>query len=164
TGTVVQMFRKKEQQIVSIDGEDLPVRMSADGVLRPMPWVSVYKYAFTLLGTAPESRRLRFDNFGRVEELHPLQPTGPDIPGSAWGRYRASWSGAQGILAQRAERPVLVLRGEFGEVEYELERLGQCVWRASSRTLLPLGGILSFESDFASFAFRTGRNKALRFR
>jgi D-aminopeptidase len=164
SGRVIQLSVRKDKQIASIDGTDLPMEPDEQGVLRPPPALSLYKFTLTLVGDRTKPGALRFTDFGDVDEL--VEVTPPDGAGAPaiFGRYRSKWTGTDVTIRRGDQGPRLLSVGRFGSATYELECLANRLWRATSTTAMPLGGILTFDPDGSAFRLRTARSVELTFR
>jgi D-aminopeptidase len=163
TGRVIQLFAKEGEQITSIDGFDYPVVADEDGVLCPIPQLSMFKQAVTLLGDRAKPASIRFSDFGNLDELIAVRPTQKTSLRAIEGHYRSETTGTAATISEVDDGPRLSMVGRFGSVVYPLQCLADGIWRAKPVSQV-LGGILSFDGDGGAFRFTTQRTRALAFR
>jgi len=165
TGRVIQLFAKEGQQIASIDGSDLSVESDDEGTLRPSRWLSLYKIELTPFGDAEKPGRIRFRDFGNVDELVALQSADSVVPEALPGKYISEWTGTKATIFVGEDGAAhLITVGQFGTATFLLECLGEGIWRAKSMGAMPLGGILTLQEGASVFRYRTGRTGPLTFR
>jgi D-aminopeptidase len=161
TGRVIQLLASEHQQIVSIDGVDLPFAPDDRGVLWPTGALAYSKQAITLVGDPVTPHSIRFSDFGNRDELVRAAAAGaPDVAPVA-GCYRSGTTGTEVRICETEAGPQLTAIGRFGSVVYPLECLAENIWRIKPNSAFPPGGILSFGRD--EFHFASFRTRALRF-
>jgi len=172
TGRVIQLFRgdgssyltEDAQQIVSIDGVDWPFENDDDGVLWPAEVVRFMKQSLTLLGDPERPSSILFSDFGNLDKLVALKQVQKADLGAIAGHYRSDTTHTEAIIRETDGRPRLKTVGRFGSMDFTLECLADGIWRAKPKWISPLGGILSFDSDGATFRFSSLRTYSLPFR
>jgi D-aminopeptidase len=163
TARVVQLFAKEGQQIVAIDGAEMPVEPDADGVLHPAGIFGHARRTVTLAGDPEKPSSIRLNQFGSTEELMPVhKPDRVDV-GTIAGRYRSHSIGTEVTICAADEGARLISAGRFGTVLYSLECLADGIWRARPMNPTARDGVLSFARDGATFRFSNDRNWALVF-
>jgi D-aminopeptidase len=162
TGRVIQVFAAGEQQMLSIDGLDMPVEREEEGVLYPMG--GLYRQAVTLKGDPVHPSSLVLNEAGNVEELLPARAAEEPAAQLISGRYRSDNTMTDAAISAAAGPPRLRTFGRFGSAEFTLEYLAAGIWRARSTLPRPYGGILTFERGAAAFRFSNYPTRALLFR
>jgi D-aminopeptidase len=163
TGRVVQLIAKDQEQIVSVDGFDLPFVHRADGSLHPASIWSFLKRSVKLTGDPAHSTSIYLDDFGNRDEFVRVQlPTSRSLDELA-GRYRAPTAQVEALICETANGWRFVTTGQFGSAPYDLECIGESVLRARPATPMNLGGIVSFDRDRQGFRFFSYGTRALPF-
>ena len=173
TGRVVHLHRgdqlplfaplvKGEQQIVSIDGLDLPFEADADGVLRPIEELDYIKINVRLIGDRHAPSSIRLSDFGNVDDCVAIKPTPEAEAGIITGQYRSDTTCTQVTIGAAEAGPKMSTTGRFGSAELTLKPLAAGIWRAQPRLVTTPGGILSFDSS-GNFRFSSARNRSLLF-
>jgi D-aminopeptidase len=170
TGRVVQFCSEKSvpwteegQQLVSIDGMEMHVEPDESGVLWAAGIFEV-KQSINVLGQNERPTRIRFSDFGNVEELVIGRSQTSSHARSITGRYRSDATNTELAIYAADESPRLITTGPFGSAEYLFECLAQDVWRARHRTLSFHGGVLTFEADGTACRFSNAYNRSICFR
>jgi len=163
TGRVVQLCVQDGQQILSIDGNDMPASADSEGVLWPIQ--AEAKQSVTLLGDLQTPSAVRLSDFGNADELgRESSPPATDME-DIIGRYRADSIGAEVTIAKTPEGARMSTVGKFGSRVYALECLADGVWRAKRSWMSPRsGGVLSFDRERRTFSFSGYRTWRLTFR
>ncbi|MBI2992601.1 MAG: beta-lactamase family protein [Gammaproteobacteria bacterium] len=160
TGRLVQLFGKGGKQFASVDGWDFQVVRNNNGELIPISRLSFLKLTINLTGPVERPHTLHLVEFGNRDELLAVSCNpGTKEPDEFAGCYRSSAVDAE--LTFHADG--LRASGPFGSVDYDLEHLAENIWRAKSRTPMPWGGILTFDSRKSSVLFFSPRTRALPF-
>ena len=175
TGRVIRLQGPSEgsidsalKQTVSIDGADLVFEHDAhmDNVLRPAAGAYFLKLIVTLIGDHQKPTCLRLDDYGNMDELTPVRASGKADVSRIADRYRSNTVGAQCTISNTDDGPQLRAQGRFGSMTYDLEYLGEELWRAKptpvSRSFIH--GILSFNKSGDQFRFVTHGTLSLLFR
>jgi D-aminopeptidase len=166
THRVIQLFSRDNQQFVSIGGLDLPFEPDGAGTLWPTPKAMGFaKQGVKLIGDASHPSAIQFSNFGNLDELVRVPPASkPDVKAIA-GRYRSESTDSEASILETPEGPRMQTRGRFGAVLYDLEPLGEGIWRARTpHAITPPGGVLAMNGDGSGFHFSTWQTWALPFR
>jgi len=161
TGRVIQLYSKEGQPFASIDGGDMQLVAGDDGVLRPTLDFEYFRYSITPVGSVHEPHAILFNNFGNVDELEVLEAMPDCDPNTIAGTYRST--AARATVTITATDGRISFMGPFGSAHYKLQSLADRIWRASSTTAMPWGGILVFDTDRRLFRFSTARNSGLLF-
>jgi hypothetical protein len=164
TGRVVHLFAKDDQQIASIDGQDLTVAADAGGVLWPCGIFRAEKQTFTLFGDDVNPSSIRLSDYGNPDELTLQVAVKSADVAPIVGHYRSNIAGLEAHISVSGEGAELSTQGPFGSAKFALTPLLEGVWRAQSANTLMLSGILSFPESQGSFRFSSGRTRALFFR
>jgi D-aminopeptidase len=167
TGRVVQLFGREGQQIVSIDGVDMPAHPDSEGVL----WLEGRWFGYTrrgtsvtLVGERARPSELRLSEFGNPDRLERLQaPDKADLRAIV-GRYCSAASGTTATILETPDGPRFVTAGRFGSATYHLECLADGLWRSRQATAMLWGGILSFNEPNRGFRFSGYTTRSLPFR
>lgn len=165
TQRVVQLFARDGQQIVSIDGFDVPCMRDSDGTLRPLQRYRMLKVAVTLAGDPQQPSSVRLNDFGNLDELSELRAPKNSPHGPICGTYRSAAAAIEATISESAQGARLVMRSRFGSETFDLVCLQGRVWRAKPGNWWPPGGILSFAdtADPQTFLFNTARTRGLSF-
>jgi D-aminopeptidase len=164
TGRIIELFDKDQQQIVSIDGDDLPFVLDEDGTLRPAPIWAFIRQEVRLIGDPANPRSIRFSDFGTLDDLvKEPPPSGNSVEGIV-GTYRSESTTTQATVGEGDDGPRFVAVGRFGSVTYRLECLADGIWRAKALGVMPWDGILSFDPGGGAFRYSTSRTRSLIFR
>ena len=164
TKRVVQLYPKDGQQIVSIDGFDLPFEFFGDDTLGPRPECNFFRQSVKLLGNLANPSSIQLTDFGDVDSLVSVRPdTSPDTS-RIIGKYRSE---SVDIDAEIFESDQQTLRmktsGRFGRAEFGLEYLAARLWRATYAGAMPWGGVMVFDDSDINFRFSTSRLRQLPF-
>jgi D-aminopeptidase len=163
TGRVIQLSVSDGQQIVSIDGLDVPFIRRSDGTLSPGGIFNYMKQSVTLFGDPASPTALRLENFGNVDELRAVEPCPAPDHRSILGCYRSEATGTEARIIGTPAGVRMISTGRFGSAELTLSCLAQGIWRARpARADFPPGGVLSF--DTVGFRFSSFRTWSLPFR
>jgi CubicO group peptidase (beta-lactamase class C family) len=163
TGRVIQLY-PADQQVVSIDGTDMPVEPDGDGVLWPAGMYGNVKQGVSLIGGSGQPAALRFSDFGNPDELVRMPAIDAPRADAIVGRYSSNIAGIGATIADTTDGPRLHTTGWFGSTAYPLECLAAGIWRAKQTDGMPWGGVLSFDSEGGAFSFSTYNTKSLCFR
>jgi hypothetical protein len=107
---------------------------------------------------------LELSYYGHADRLVRLNAETRATDWSMLGSYVCVEAGTRVTLAESDQRKNFHAEGPFGCSEFQLEFLGDRVWRACPVDLpFPPGGILEFDGDGRSFTFSSFRNWLLRF-
>jgi D-aminopeptidase len=163
SGHVIQLFGKEGMQMVAFNGGEMPFTLGEDGLLRPPADLSFIKQSVGFVGSRFKPSAIRFDDFGNLDELIPVEPTPNADVAMIAGSYRSKSTGTHITLSATAEGPRLITVGRFGSARYSLECLGEGLWRAKSLTPAKWGGVVSVDRAGAELRFMTGRTWSLPF-
>jgi D-aminopeptidase len=170
TGRVIELFSSDSafvegsaaQQIVSINGADLPMRRDADGSLRPAGIAAYLKYIVTVCGEWQRPSSILFNSYGETDNLNAVAQTkGDQQVSDIEGRFSAFATRIQARISKNEGRWWIEWIGSFGSAKYSLRRLSTGLWRANSDSS---AGILSFDQDGQGFRYSTLTMSALVFR
>lgn len=164
TSRVIQLFANNGQQIVSIDGFDLPVEREDNGVLRHVPFVSFMKQEVTLIGDPEKPVSIRLSDFGNIDELVRQKPAKDADMRAVVGRYRSDTTGSEVTISETADGPRMRAVGRFGSAELGLECLADGIWRTQRVALGFIGGLLLFDGNGAALRFSNCLTRSLPFR
>jgi hypothetical protein len=160
---VVQLFAKDGQQIVSIDGFDVPFVPDAEAVLHPAPMWSFLRRSVSLLGDLRNPRSLQLNDFGNSDQLSPVQAPGTgDESASVEGRYVSDQTDSELVIRRTGNSVTLSAKGRFGSAPYELECIGSGIWRARPASAMTLGGMVTLGDE--GLSFHSYGTRALPFR
>jgi D-aminopeptidase len=164
TGKVIELGVRDGRQMAAIDGQDMPIDLDEDGRWRPIGALGYVKQRLTLKGESTKPASIELNEYGNldtlVREKSPIMTRTNEII----GRFCSETTGTEAVISDGGGSPCLTTLGRFGSVLYRLECLAEDIWRAKSRRLEFLGGVLSFCRDRGAFRFSSGRTKALIFR
>jgi D-aminopeptidase len=175
TGRVVQLYRAEKstpyiqegQQLLSLDGTDMPFEPGEDGVLKPAGPTGMFKLAVMLEGNRSEPESIRLTEFGHRDSLVRQPPANELNGGAIAGSYRSDITATEATISHAENSPRLRTVGRFGSAQFALECLTDGVWRAKSMSPTAwggLGGILSFDARKSAFHFSSVRTSRLLFR
>lgn len=164
TGRVVELFRSDDRQFASVEGRDVPCEADPGGGLRPAgPWRELLKCRLISTGAPSELISLRLEELGYVDELMPVSAADPQRSRSIEGRYESTALDVRARISATRGETHLQFTGPFGSSPYQLEPLGDNLWRARSLESPFLGGVLTIAADASRFHFSTLRTRALTF-
>jgi D-aminopeptidase len=153
------------QQIVWIDGCDIPLEPDANGVLRAAGIFDFVKLGLTPVGDPTNPSSIRCNDFGNLDELIAVLSVAGADASAIVGQYRSDTTGIEATIVETDGGPELSTAGRFGTASYTLENVAAGIWRAASMSQIPWGGGLSFDADRAAFRFSSAqRTLALVFR
>lgn len=164
TDRVLQLLVRNGQQIVSVDGTEIPVSPSSDGVLHPASAYDFLKYSITLIEGADIATQILFEDFGNHDELSAVRSIGYVNAQLIAGRYRSDNTDTEVVIHLTDDSASMKSAGHFGSVEYRLECLTEGIWRSSSAGYMPWAGLLVFDRDNRTFRYANSRTRALHFR
>jgi D-aminopeptidase len=165
TGRVLELFGCNGQQMISVEAWDMPFEPNDEGVFRPAGVYGMVKREVLLLGSAAEAVAVRLSDFGDLDEFLLVERSGiPDVK-AILGSYCNRASGTRILIDPVKDGVRLTTVGRFGSVLYDMEWLGEQLWRSRSigASATFLGGILSFNIDGSAFDFSNYRSRSLRF-
>jgi D-aminopeptidase len=175
TGRVIQLYGTSNgpvgdevKQTVSVDGSDFLFEPATcgDNVLRPTGVADYLKLALTLKGDPQEPTSIRLDDYGNVDELAPISTSKDKDVNKIVGLYCLNMRSAQCTISEAANELRLETKGFFGSTTYNLEYLGEELWRAKptqmSRSFIQ--GILRLDEDGGGFRFSTNGTLSVWFR
>ena len=164
TGRVIQFSGDDEAQIISIDGEGLPIEYDGS-VFSPVGAVPHTDQTFRLIGDDRRPDTVELSSFGTVDRFHPVPPADMSDPEHIAGRYRSESTGTDVIIRCEHGEPQMASSGRFGSVTYPLVCVADGIWRAKpAKAWIRGGGILSFDDDSTSFRLSRPRTRPLLFR
>lgn len=164
TNRVIQLFRRGAQQIAAIDGVDLFFDWTAYDVLVPSPSFSYRKYSINVRGESEKPSSIIFSDYGNAEELVAIAPCVQRNVCAVVGRYRSDATNVEAIIYDSEVGPRLSTISRFGSTVYQLECLAAGIWRARSTSVIPQGGILSFDAEARDFRMTTSSTRSLSFK
>lgn len=151
------------QQIVSIDGMDIPMSNS-DGTLHPIEHFRSSNISVTPVRKEGEVALLKLKEFGSEEEFIRQKPQSTTYAGTFAGRYAHAATGIEATIENTDMGPRLRTASRFGSVEFHLECLAAGYLRAKAKTSTLWGATLAFDADGTGFQYVSHRGVALRFR
>jgi D-aminopeptidase len=165
SGRVIQLFAKQGQQIVSIDGVDLPYLQGADRVLRPVPSWGHIRRIVRIVGNPAKPAHIQLDDFGEHDELVRAE-AGEDAAGAEAivGHYRSAATGTDAVIFANRDGAHVRMAGRFNTTLYRLHQIADRIWNTSSPASTYYKLILSFDPDRSLFRLTTGNTRALPFR
>lgn len=163
TGSVIQLYVKEGTQMALIDGGECPMIQSEDGVLQAKLW-PWWNLAIRWRGDAQRPRGLRYEFFGRAEELEPLRSDEPSRIDSMVGEYAADTLGVRLSLTGRGQSGCMRTVGAFGSNVYRIEGIGAGLWRFKTVDATGWGGIMASSSDQAGVSISTWGLRQVPFR
>jgi D-aminopeptidase len=161
---VIQLSSKDQQQIVSIDGDDMPFVRGEDGALRHAALWGFVRQRVVLAGDAACPSGLTFEDFGNVDRLRPVNAHEDCDVAAIAGIYCSHSTGTRAQIVASDEGPRMNTFGRFGSAVYRLESLSRSIWRARALGVMPWGGMLVFDQAGIGFRWSTSRTRALPFR
>lgn len=166
TGRVVQLSVQGDEQVIAIDGVEMPAREDSNEVL----WVEGRWFGYTnrvtclkFIGDRERPTRIELHEFGNEDGLERLDEPEPSEAAARIGEYRSKSIATQATIAEVEGTLQLQTVGRFGSATYQLEPLAPCVWRARQRSAMLWGGILTFDSAASGFRFSGYTNRLLPF-
>jgi hypothetical protein len=167
TGRFVSLLPGDAQQLVMIDGVEMPFEPDADGVLRLAGYTGSYmKKAVTPIGDRAQPNAIRLDEFGNCDELQRVPAENRPEAQAIAGCYTSRTTGTEAVVSASAEGARLRMRGRFGAVDFSLECLAKGVWKAkvlSPGVILPPSGLVSFDADGETLRYSTLLTRSLPF-
>src|SRR5579862_9019896 len=157
TGRFIQLFARGHQQIVSINGIDVPFEWDQDDSLVPSPVASIFKQRVILEGNQSSPSAIRFIDFGS-EDVLPMAPQPPEKDTQELAGKYVSESTATEAFLSSSDGPLLRTEGKFGRAEFKLENLSEGVWRAKSTSTWPWGGLVTLSKASELLKLTTNRN------
>ncbi|HKR43746.1 MAG TPA: serine hydrolase domain-containing protein, partial [Paraburkholderia sp.] len=165
SGRVIQLFAKQGEQIVSIDGVDLPYIWTADRVLRPFPSWAHIKRVVRITGNSAMPTSIQLDDFGDRDELIRTE-SGADAADAEtlFGHYRSTATGTEAVIFGRADGGAdLRIVGRFSTTLHSLHKVSDRIWNTSSPATTYYKLILSFDQERSMFRLTSGGTRALPF-
>lgn len=164
SGRVIQLFADNSQQMVSIDGMDMPLDRDEAGVWWPAGIWSYLKQSIHIEGSLESPTAVCFTDFGNEDQLSPVRDLRQRDLESCVGQYHSSGTQTDVAISTVDCQLIMVTTGAFGSVSYQLDRLGDGILRAKPVVESFIGGVLSFDEDHQGFRLSTFRTSALPFR
>jgi CubicO group peptidase (beta-lactamase class C family) len=166
TGRIVQLGVYNQQQILSLDGSDMPSGPDETGVLWPTGVFSTWRQGVVLVGNREKPEAVRLNDFGNCEDLVRVEQAEEPRANSVVGHYRSESTGTEATISQTERGARLSTIGRFGKSSHELESLARGVWRSTvaNPLMLPRTGILSFDEDGQTFRYFNATTRALAFK
>lgn len=164
TGQVVCLFEREGKPIVSLGGLEFVLEVDDQGTL----WFTdrFRKQGITLFGDRKNPDRIRFSDFGNIDDLIRVPRSEALAPASICGRFRCSSAGIDATISVASDGAVeMRTKGRFGSVTYRLTNVAHRIWQSSptaSRVRF-LGGIISFDDREESFTFSNWQTRQLPF-
>jgi CubicO group peptidase (beta-lactamase class C family) len=166
TGRIVQLSEQGDEQIIAIDGVEMPAREDSNGVL----WVEGRWFGYTnrvtcakFIGDRQTPTRIELLEFGNADELERLPQPEFDEAVTRLGEYRSESIATQATISAIEGTVQLTTVGRFGCATYQLEPIASNIWRARQRTAMLWGGILAFDLPAGGFRFSGYTNRLLPF-
>lgn len=162
SGRTVQLFAKDGRQLAVLDGTDLPMETDTRGLLRVSGCMALsFKATIRLIGDREHPTAIRLTTFGTAENLRAVQATERCNARDIADCYRADAIDTDAQIFADAAAARLETSGRFGRVQYQLEALGEGLWRAKGP--YELGGVLAFDPQCRRFEFSTPRTTRMPF-
>jgi D-aminopeptidase len=159
TGRVIQLYGRDGRQMVAIEGAESQYIADPEGVLRPLPEYSFFKLAITRDGD-----RIRFSDFGVVDELFAMEPADGSDLGAIAGTYHSTSTRVTIVISNTPSEARMTSTGPYGSVQFSLESLAAGLWRAKALNPMGWAGVLTFDRSAMELRFSTGRTRGLVFR
>jgi CubicO group peptidase (beta-lactamase class C family) len=167
TGNVVQLFASEGNQIVSLNGNDVPFVAEGNGVLRPASIWSFVNQNFTMIGDPKLPSSMALSDHGNIDQFVRIIPGKVTDPRSFQGSFSSDETSTKCAISLIGNSLQLRTFGQFGSVLYHLVSLGEDAWRVELSDALPrwpgAGGIIVFGDEGQQFHFYSERTNALRF-
>jgi CubicO group peptidase (beta-lactamase class C family) len=164
TSRVVQLFVRNAEQVMSVDGFDMPCAADAERVLRPVGPFTAWKMAVTLEGNGAEPESIRLSEFGNADRLFPQRVREPE-GSKIIGRYRAATAGVVATVTMNEAGLRLQTETRLGLAAFELNYLADGIWRANAShpQVKPPAAVVAFDAESAAFRFSNILTRNLRF-
>jgi D-aminopeptidase len=165
THRVIHATTRDGQQIISLNGHEMPVAPDEAGVLRPFGLMDYVKQGVRVVGDPQSPTALQLDDYGGTDEFIPVPGEAVSDTRECVGRYRSESTGTQASVAQTPEGLMIQMTGRFGAMVYRLEPLDAGIWRATTARRTPPGvAFVTFERDGTAFRYSTWQTWSLPFR
>jgi D-aminopeptidase len=162
TGRVIQLFGREGQQIVSIDGLDLPFSAHESGSLRPMGAYNFEQITVTVPRDTQEPSAIRLTEYDNPDELTLVPAADPSDVRAIVGRWQSQATGIDAMVFQTADGLRLRTSGALGSAEFTVRSVAKGIWRASAVGIGPGGdNVLCVEGD--ELRLSTRRTWGLKF-
>lgn len=162
TGCFIELLAREGQQVVSLEGFDIPVEPDPQGALRPSGLFGYLKQAVRPIGDPEKPAAIRFNDFGNIDELVRVPPPEDTGVGAIAGCYRSEVTRTEVTISRTPNGQQMHTIGPFGSATYTLDCLADGVWRATSP--MPRSAVLSFNHNATAFRFSSWLTRALPFR
>jgi CubicO group peptidase (beta-lactamase class C family) len=167
THRVIQLLDRDGSQSVAVNGAECAVKSLGSNTWQPLQPALLTWILRASGGDESRPQALNFDYCGEQDEL--LRVPSPSLNGGSViaGRYCCTSARCEVTIAVTLTASRMRTTGEFGQLDYLLEPLGEGVWKARAvgmRSLPWLGGVLTFDDDNTLFHYSTQQTWALPFR
>lgn len=163
TGRVIRLFGKEGMQMALIDGAECRMVLSEDNTLQQEVWVP-WKSSLRLLGDVARPDGIRYEFFGRSDDLWPVPQTESRALDAVAGEYVSDAIGVRLSIMATGEARYVRTVGRFGSKTYRAEEIGVGLWRLRSVDTTPWVGVLAGTSVGASVSIVTGGMREVSFR
>lgn len=163
TGSVIQLYVKDGAQMALIDGGECPMVLIEENVLQAKLWPS-WNLALRWQGDAERPDSIRYEFFGRSDELQPLSAC--EMPGvdSIAGEYIAETIGVRLRIDGSGEDARMTSTGSFGSNAFRLEGIGSGLWKFKAIDTTGWGGIVAGLAGHGRISVGTWGLRQLPFR
>ena len=174
SGRVIQLFRgtfalycQAEQQIVSIDGMDLPFEFNGESRLAFDGGFDDSKQQVLLQGDPAAPDSIRYRDYGNEEELVRVPEASGTKVHEGIGVFQSNSIDTTLTIFKTSEGLRLKAKGRFGSVLYRLESLSEGVWRArtvEASRVGYIGGVIALDERAETLQFSSYHTRSLIFR
>jgi D-aminopeptidase len=154
---------RKGQQLLTIDGTDIPMEMSADCIFKPTGIFAFSKLELRCERAGGRRTGMELSDYGNVDRYEPTEPSVRAESDEIIGRYHSEGVGVDATVTSTAQGPLLLTSTRFGTARFQLEPVASHIWRAVSLGPMKWDGMLVFEREHQEFRFSTLRTRGLRF-
>jgi CubicO group peptidase (beta-lactamase class C family) len=163
--TINSAWSTTGKQVAVIDGVEIPLRTDREDVWLPSePLACLMKMMIEPRGERETPGSLRLTAYGNSDELVRQTPPKDQDASPITGLYRSDATGTEAKISHIEAGACLSTTGRFGSAQFTLECIADGLWCAKSTSLMPWGGILSFDAQNSGFHFSSGRTRKLPFR
>jgi len=174
TGRVVQLLRGtwpnlpgEGLQLAAIDGHYFPFAPDEYGVLRTVTPADSHNCAISVTGEWAAPSSIQLNEFGNVDWMERVVPTGIGDTDDIIGRFRSETTGTDLTITNSIDgNHFMRAEGRFGSACHQIECLSRGIWRtwALDKMVAPPWGLLLFTDDCRELGFYNATNSNIRFR
>ena len=162
TGRVIRLYAKEGAQMALIDGAECSLGLREDNVLRLDPW-SLWNFGLKWTGHAERPDGIRFEIFGRSDELEPVWPMESPALESIAGDYLAEGIGVRVSIVVGRNVGHATTIGTWGSRTFRLEAIGAGRWKLKATDPAGWAGILASSADHAAVSIRAWGTREVAF-